>query len=90
MSSLLYFVVMACACFGAKADSDKDPFVTKKVYFDIEVGGEKAGRIVIGLFGENVPKTAQNFYELATHEVRLVRSKAYKKQSECTYLVMLR
>ncbi|KAL9987175.1 hypothetical protein ACROYT_G001433 [Oculina patagonica] len=68
MSPLFYFVVMACACFGAQAKDDKDPLVTKKVFFDIEIGGEKAGRVVIGLFGKVVPKTAQNFYELATHE----------------------
>lgn len=36
-----------------------------QVYFDIEIGGEKAGRIVIGLFGKTVPKTAKNFAELA-------------------------
>lgn len=89
MSPLFYFVVMACACFGAQAKDDKDPLVTKKVFFDIEIGGEKAGRVVIGLFGKVVPKTAQNFYELATHEVRLVCTKA-KKQSDHTYAVMFR
>merc|ERR1711976_938885 len=36
-----------------------------QVHFDIEIGGEKAGRIVIGLFGKTVPKTAKNFKTLA-------------------------
>jgi peptidyl-prolyl cis-trans isomerase B (cyclophilin B) len=40
--------------------------VTDKVYFDITVAGEKRGRIVIGLFGKVVPRTARNFKELAT------------------------
>src|SRR4051794_22277525 len=33
--------------------------------FDISVGGVNKGRVVIGLFGEVVPKTAKNFLELA-------------------------
>ncbi|XP_023932176.1 peptidyl-prolyl cis-trans isomerase B-like [Lingula anatina] len=40
-------------------------FFFYKVYFDIEIGGEKQGRITIGLFGKTVPKTAKNFKTLA-------------------------
>lgn len=36
------------------------------VYFDITINGEAAGRIVFNLFDDVVPKTAQNFRELAT------------------------
>ncbi|MFJ4779233.1 peptidylprolyl isomerase [Streptomyces sp. NPDC088762] len=36
------------------------------VYFDINIDGAPAGRIVFNLFDEVVPKTAQNFRELAT------------------------
>ena len=42
--------------------------VTKKVFLDIAIGGEEAGRIVIGLFGETTPKTVDNFHALCTHE----------------------
>lgn len=42
--------------------------VTKKAYFDITVGGKAEGRVEIGLFGDTVPKTVDNFYQLCTHE----------------------
>lgn len=48
--------------------ASNEAIVTKKVFFDITIGGDKAGRIEIGLFGDVVPKTADNFYQLATGE----------------------
>ena len=39
-----------------------------KVFFDIEMDGEPAGRIVMNLFTDVVPKTAENFRALCTGE----------------------
>ena len=35
--------------------------ITQKVYFDVTIDGQPEGRIVFGLYGDVVPKTAANF-----------------------------
>ncbi|KAF6763070.1 peptidylprolyl isomerase B [Ephemerocybe angulata] len=59
-------VTLASLFFAQSAEAAKGPKITNKVYFDIEHGGEKLGRVVIGLFGGTVPKTVENFRALST------------------------
>merc|ERR1712002_300238 len=59
-------LVIGLAALVVEAKVKKGPRVTTKVFFDIEIGGEPIGKIVIGLFGKTVPRTTKNFLELAT------------------------
>lgn len=45
-----------------------EPKRNPQVYFDIKIGSHDAGRIVILLRADIVPKTAENFRSLCTHE----------------------
>merc|ERR1712151_271395 len=44
------------------------------VFFDMNIGGENAGRVVFELFADVVPKTAENFRALCTGEKGTGRS----------------
>ncbi|USP77393.1 Bet v 7-like protein [Curvularia clavata] len=39
-----------------------------RVFFDVSIGGQPSGRIVMELFKDKVPKTAENFRALCTGE----------------------
>jgi len=49
-------------------DRTKEEEITNKVFFDMTIGGEPQGRVVVGLFGRTVPRTAENFRALCTGE----------------------
>jgi len=65
--SLCFVVVSLAAFFCAQSvEAAKGPKITQQVYFDIKHGDKDLGRVVVGLFGGTVPKTAENFRALAT------------------------
>ncbi len=46
----------------------KNGDILPRCYFDVEIGGVSAGRIVFELFSNSAPKTAENFRGLCTGE----------------------
>ncbi|OLY78800.1 Peptidyl-prolyl cis-trans isomerase B1 [Smittium mucronatum] len=59
--------VLAALLLVLGLTSARGPKITDTVYFDIKQGDTNLGRIEMGLYGGTVPKTAENFKQLATH-----------------------
>jgi hypothetical protein len=46
----------------------KEMAANSYVYFDIQIGGQGAGRVIMELFNDVTPKCAENFRALCTGE----------------------
>ncbi|KAI5705118.1 hypothetical protein M8J75_012122 [Diaphorina citri] len=64
MKTLTFLVVLATYCAVSMARQELE--VTEQMYFDLNYNGFHEGRIIVGLFGKDVPKTVENFKTLAT------------------------
>ena len=49
---------------GADAPVSPSAPITSRVYFDVTIQNQPAGRVVIGLYGSTTPKTVNNFETL--------------------------
>eukprot|EP00923_Selenidium_pygospionis_P028516 GHVN01051177.1.p1 GENE.GHVN01051177.1~~GHVN01051177.1.p1 ORF type:complete len:138 (+),score=23.34 GHVN01051177.1:1400-1813(+) len=64
---MMKVIIAALALVAVVVQGDPNPDnakITQKCFFDVSIGGEAAGRIVMGLYGDVVPKTVENFAAL--------------------------
>ncbi len=64
--SLLSLLLSLCIC--------QDSVITHKLALQINIDDKSEGTIVVGLFGNDVPRTAENFRSLCTGERGVGRS----------------
>ncbi|XP_010548090.1 PREDICTED: peptidyl-prolyl cis-trans isomerase CYP21-1 [Tarenaya hassleriana] len=68
--ALTIFLVFALTNSGKEEEKqvDEDYDITHRVYLDVDIEGQRIGRMIIGLYGAVVPKTVENFRALCTGE----------------------
>ena len=59
--------------FAENAGTADESHVNPRVFMDLQIGGRRAGRLVIELFADVVPRTCENFRALCTGERGLAR-----------------
>ena len=64
---LIAVSILGCNQPTVAQDPD-DAKVTHQVFFDVKIGDKEPQRIVMGLFGDTVPKTSENFRARCTGE----------------------
>ena len=64
--ALASFIGAAFGLDSSLASESTLATITDKTFFDIEIDGEAAGQIVMGLYGEVVPRSVENFATLCT------------------------
>lgn len=62
--NILVFITCALLPIIYAINEDLISQVSQVTYFDVSIGGQSAGRIVFGLLGKKLPKTATNFATL--------------------------
>lgn len=62
------FIHKAADAFKVSPSANSQAKITERVFLEVRHGSRDLGRIIIGLYGEIVPKTAENFKALATGE----------------------
>ncbi|GAB4838504.1 hypothetical protein Ancab_028050 [Ancistrocladus abbreviatus] len=69
LAAILCFYAFFTTQPGVKEKvEEEEPEITHRVFLDVDMDNQRLGRIVIGLFGTVVPKTAENFRALCTGE----------------------